>query len=363
MSNTIAPAEYLPLLLNQTPIIDLRAPVEYRKGTLPGGISLPLMNDSERGKIGHCYKHKGQQAAIALGHQLVSGDIKTARVQAWAEQVAAQPDTVLCCFRGGMRSQISQQWLAAAGHDRPYIEGGYKAVRHYLISETERVASSSDLIIVSGMTGSGKTDFLNERRDSVDLEGLANHRGSSFGRMLTEQPSQIDFENQLALALIRHNRQQPKLLLEDESRLIGRESLPLELFNQMKLAPKVILQRTNAERVEQTLKDYVTSKLQEYLARDGEEAGWLAFSDYLLSSLERVQKRLGQVRYQQLREQMQTAISAQQARGDLDGHRNWIETMLLDYYDPMYHYQRSKSSAPVLFQGNWQELHQFLDQR
>ncbi|QIZ78953.1 tRNA 2-selenouridine(34) synthase MnmH [Ferrimonas lipolytica] len=361
MPNTIAPSDYLTLLLNKTPIIDLRAPVEYRKGTLPGGISLPLMNDSERGKVGHCYKHKGQQAAVELGHQLVSGDIKAERINAWMAQIEKQPETVLCCFRGGMRSQISQAWLKEAGSNRPYIQGGYKAVRQYLIGETERVASQSDLIILSGMTGSGKTDFLNERSDSVDLEGIANHRGSSFGRMLTEQPSQIDFENQLALALIRHNQQQNTLLLEDESRLIGRESLPLELYNLMMLAPRVVLVRSTAERVEQTLKDYVVTKFQAYRERDGEEQGWQAFSDYLLSSLERVQKRLGQQRYDKLKQQMLAALAAQQSRNDLDQHRVWIEAMLLDYYDPMYHYQRSKLEAPILYQGSWQEVHQFLN--
>ncbi|WP_028116513.1 tRNA 2-selenouridine(34) synthase MnmH [Ferrimonas senticii] len=362
MPNTIAPSDYLSLLLSNTPIIDLRAPIEFNKGTLPGGRNLPLMTDVERAKVGHCYKHKGQDEAVKLGHQLVGGDVKAARVQAWVDQVSAQPETVLCCFRGGMRSQISQGWLKQAGYDRPYIEGGYKAVRQFLIEQTEQIASDSSLVVLTAMTGSGKTDFLNQRQDSVDLEGLANHRGSSFGRMLTPQPAQIDFENQLAMAMIRNQLKTKQLLLEDESRLIGRESVPLELFNQMQQAPQVILERTTEERVEQTLKDYVCERLAAYSARDGEELGWQGFSEYLLGSLERVQKRLGSLRYNQLRQQMLQAL-AQQQQGSLDGHRIWIETMLLDYYDPMYRYQQSKFNGVIEFQGNWQALHQYLDDR
>ncbi|GAA4891227.1 tRNA 2-selenouridine(34) synthase MnmH [Ferrimonas pelagia] len=364
MTDRIPASDYAQLLLSDTPMIDLRAPIEFTKGAFPGSVSLPLMSDSERAAIGTCYKQQGQQAAIDLGHQLVSGAVKQARIDAWLAQIQRQPDTVLYCFRGGMRSQITQQWLREAGVNRPYVEGGYKAMRSYLIAQTDRLTQTADMVIVGGMTGCGKTDFLTPRADSVDLEGLANHRGSSFGRQLTEQPSQINFENTLALALMRHQaRGATQLILEDESRLIGRCSLPLEMHERMAQAPRVILEISTEARIEQILKDYVTDMQAAFIARDGLEAGHQAFSEHLLASLSRVKKRLGPVRYQALNDIMVKALQLQLSRGALDGHRDWIAQLLTEYYDPMYHYQLEKKPTKPLFQGPPAAVAEFLDQR
>ncbi|MBY5993999.1 tRNA 2-selenouridine(34) synthase MnmH [Ferrimonas balearica] len=356
-------SEYRPLLLSGVPLIDLRAPVEFAKGAFPSAINLPLMTDSEREQVGTRYKEAGQQAAITLGHQLVQGPVKQARIDAWLSQVSAQPETLLYCFRGGLRSQLSQQWLTEAGITRPYIEGGYKGMRGYLIAQTEQVAQHGDLVILGGMTGCGKTDFLNERRDSVDLEGLANHRGSSFGRRLGGQPSQIDFENTLAIALMHHQEDgHRQLLLEDESRLIGRESIPLELFNAMVAAPRVLLEVDDEVRIDQITKDYVVTMAQDYQAQDS-ECGFEDFETYLLGSLDRVRRRLGGALHQDLRQRMTDALALQRRSGDVSGHRGWIARMLTQYYDPMYRYQLEKQSAPVLFQGAPDAVHQFLDER
>ncbi len=103
LPSPITAVDYDDLLVEQRPMIDLRAPVEFRKGAFPSSISLPLMNDRERELIGTCYKQQGQDAAIELGHELVQGSIKQQRVQAWAEQVKRQPNTIMYCFRGGLR--------------------------------------------------------------------------------------------------------------------------------------------------------------------------------------------------------------------------------------------------------------------
>src|SRR5687768_7482909 len=104
-------ADYRSLFLNAVPMMDVRAPVEFAQAAFPGVVNRPLMDDGERQQVGTCYKQKGQQAAIALGHALVSGDTKRARIAAWAAFAQAHPDGVLYCFRGGLRSQIVQQWL------------------------------------------------------------------------------------------------------------------------------------------------------------------------------------------------------------------------------------------------------------
>lgn len=103
--------DYRQIFLSGLPLMDARAPVEFHKGAFPGAVNLPLMNDIERQKVGTCYKVHGQQAAIELGHKLVCGAIKEERIAAWAAFARANPEGYLYCFRGGLRSQITQQWL------------------------------------------------------------------------------------------------------------------------------------------------------------------------------------------------------------------------------------------------------------
>ena len=194
---------YRALLLNDTPLIDTRAPIEFAKGSFAHAINLPLMSDSEREQVGSCYKQHGQKAAIALGHQLVSGAIKEERIKAWLDHIEQHPDAYIFCFRGGLRSQISQQWLKDAGVDCPRIKGGYKAMRGFLINTIEETAQQCQFTVLGGLTGTGKTDILLQLPNSLDLEGHANHRGSSFGKHATVQPTQINFENALASDILK----------------------------------------------------------------------------------------------------------------------------------------------------------------
>lgn len=197
-------ADYRDIFLNDRPLMDVRAPVEFLKGAFPQALNRPLMNDIERQKVGTCYKQQGQDAAIALGHQLVGGTVKAERIAAWAEFARANPDGYLYCFRGGLRSQITQQWLAAeAGIAYPRVLGGYKALRGFLIDTIEAAVAECDFVLVGGLTGTGKTEVLAQLDNALDLEGHANHRGSSFGKHATPQPAQIDFENALAIDLLK----------------------------------------------------------------------------------------------------------------------------------------------------------------
>src|SRR5690554_130639 len=126
--------------------MDTRAPIEFIQGSFPTASNLPLMNDEERAAVGTCYKKKGQAAAIKLGHQLVSGETKQARLEAWLSYIKANPKGYLYCFRGGMRSQLVQEWLHQAGVDYPRIKGGYKALRQFLIQNTEQSLQALPLV-------------------------------------------------------------------------------------------------------------------------------------------------------------------------------------------------------------------------
>jgi len=201
------------LLLEQRPMFDVRAPVEFNKGAFPLVLNLPLMNDDERQQIGTCYKEQGQDAAIALGHQLVNGTTKDQRVAQWHGFASRHPNAVLYCFRGGLRSKVSQQWLAEAGIAVPYVEGGYKALRSHLIERLDQLVGNLPAFVLSGRTGTGKTEILPLFDRTIDLEGIAKHRGSSFGKYIEEQPSQINFENNLAIALMQLNRDSQKPII------------------------------------------------------------------------------------------------------------------------------------------------------
>ncbi|MBU0808555.1 MAG: tRNA 2-selenouridine(34) synthase MnmH [Gammaproteobacteria bacterium] len=357
-------SDYRDIFLNDRPLMDARAPVEFLKGAFPGVLNLPLMNDIERQKVGTCYKQHGQDAAIELGHQLVGGQVKAERVEAWATFAKANPSGYLYCFRGGLRSQITQQWLKEAGIDYPRVIGGYKAMRTFLLETTLQAVAECNFVVVGGMTGTGKTEVISALTNSIDLEGHANHRGSSFGKRATVQPGQIDFENRLAIDILKQRAAgTQQFVLEDESRLVGTCSLPLELYQGMQEYPLVWLEDSFEGRVERILGDYVIDLCAEFIRVHGIEDGFRLFAERLLQSLSNIQKRLGGERYQRLLAIMQAALDEQQRSGNVDLHRGWIEGLLREYYDPMYAFQRESKAARIEFAGEQAAVIAYLKAR
>ncbi len=353
--------DFRSVVLQARPLIDVRAPVEFDKGAFPTSTNLPLLNDEERRLVGIRYKEAGNSEAVKLGHQLIQGEVKAARVEAWKAFIRQHPDAYLYCFRGGQRSKISQEWLAEAGITIPRLKGGYKAFRNYLLNESLRISSETAPLIIGGRTGSGKTLLLRKLDNAIDLEGLANHRGSSFGRFTTPQPSQIDFEDQLAYQLIRFEADgHRQLVIEHESHNIGRVYIPKPVFENFQKGNLVILETPLEERVRITFDEYVTAALVEYGSHFGERGGRQWFDD-MNSGLDRIRKRLGSERYLQLKSILENAFAQQQKNGDTQGHKEWIEILLRDYYDPMYDYQISKSPLPVLFRGKAEAVLDFVE--
>lgn len=355
--------DYRSILLNNTPLMDTRAPIEFIQGSFPTACNLPLMNDEERTAVGTCYKKKGQAAAIKLGHQLVSGETKQARLDTWLDYIKTNPEGYLYCFRGGMRSQLVQEWLHEAGVDYPRITGGYKALRQFLIQNTQQTLEETQLLILGGMTGCGKTETLHQLSNSIDLEGHAYHRGSSFGAHAKPQPSQINFENRLSIDLLKKCQKcSGQLVLEDEGHVIGRCALPVNLVKTMKTSALIWLEAPLEERIQRVLKDYVIDLRQEFIAVSGEDQGRHAFAEHLLAGLNRITKRLGMERYQQLHNLMQAALNQTDLNTSLETHGEWITLLLESYYDPMYHYQREKKADQIIFSGTANEVAEFLKQ-
>ena len=343
---------YRALFLADTPLMDMRAPAEFSHGAFPGAVSLPLMTDEERAKVGLCYKQQGQAAAIELGHQLVAGQLREERMGQWAEFARQHPGGYLYCFRGGLRSQTVQQWLRDQGLDYPLVKGGYKAMRRFLLEELDRSVARGSFVLISGKTGTGKTRVISRLQRSIDLEGLANHRGSTFGQLPTPQPSQIDFENLLSIALMKLlERGDGRIFLEDEGRLVGRLYLPEALREAMNHAPMLVVEQSLSERVDVVLEDYVVDLGRRYAELHG-VAGTRLHSEKLQEDLSRIRKRLGGARHQAVSTLMTEAFREHWQNDDLSLHREWIAALLEKYYDPMYEYQLEQRAGRQLFRGD-----------
>jgi tRNA 2-selenouridine synthase len=365
MSALPVTGDYRRLFLEDTPLLDVRAPVEFARGAFPQAENRPLIDDEERHRIGIRYKEMGQDAAVELGAELVTEESRKARIDEWEHFFAEHPGGVLYCFRGGMRSKITQQWLKErTGISVPRVEGGYKALRRFLIEELDAAASEVNTVVIGGRTGVGKTLLLRRLPDSVDLEGLARHRGSAFGHYAIPQPSQIDFENALSIALLKHRaRGNRPLIIEDEGQNIGSVHLPLDLFNRFKSGDYVILEATIDERIEITWQEYVPDALGDFQQVHGEEHAFRAWHDYVMRGFSRIRKRLGGLRHAALAKEIEAAMQHHRETGETQQHKGWIRTLLVDYYDPMYDYQLGRKRKKIVFSGNADAVAHYLQSR
>jgi tRNA 2-selenouridine synthase len=342
-------ADHRLILSSGVPLIDVRAPTEFARGAFPGAVNLPLLDDEQRAAVGKCYRSDGQQAAIALGEKLVSGDLREQRLAAWCDAASHGPDSLLYCWRGGLRSQTVQRWLDESRVSVALIEGGYKALRATCLTIIDEFADQAPLLVLGGRTGSGKTELLNSLPRSLDLEGLANHRGSAFGANRTPQPTPINFENALAVYLLKLNRDAP-VVIEDEGRTIGRLAVPERLHDAMQRAPLIIMEVELAQRGARIWREYVDEPLLAGSDPAKLAAGYLASSD-------RIKRRLGGLRHTEVRRLMSAAFATD---NDKHAHQLWIEALLSGYYDPMYDYQLANKEARIAFSGDRDAVRDYL---
>ena len=309
------------------PIIDVRSPGEYNRAHIPGAVSIPLFDNDERAQVGTKYKNAGKDAAVLLGLSLVGP--KLADFVKQSKKLNPQGKEVLVhCWRGGMRSSSFAWLLDTAGLTASTLMGGYKAYRNAVLSSFSK---PRNLFILGGKTGSGKTDILKELarqgEQIIDLEGLANHKGSTYGAIgQMPQPATEQFENLLhhAWQQLDHNdrsesrtsesRTSPgagpsakRIWLEDESRSIGSCFIPMPLWQQMRAAPVAFIDVTKSCRVERLVTEYANIDHR-----------------LLVEATERIQKRLG-------------GKVTQQALEALTRHDYaTVADLTLDYYDKAY---------------------------
>ncbi len=352
VSALIARPMFPELLARGVPLLDVRAPVEFRRGALPAAACLPLLSDAEREAVGRRHRAAGGPAAVALGRELVRGPVRAERVERWLAWLADRPEACLYCHRGGMRSAVAQQWLGEAGRPAPRIEGGYKALRRFLLETLERTERDWRFLVLGGRTGSGKTRLLARLPVRVDLEVRANHRGSAFGARAGGQPGQADFENLLACDLLRLDRRR-RIAIEDESRAIGSLAVPGALHRRMQRSPLAVIEEPLERRVDVIFEDYIRTDRPEHW-REGAAAE--RFAGRLTGALERIRGRLGGERYAAVAALMRKALERQRAGEGIDGHRAWIRRLLVQYYDPMYEHQLGKKLGRVAFRGGGEEF-------
>ena len=353
-------ADYRRLFLEDTPMMDMRAPVEFARGAFPHTENLPLLDDRQRQMVGTEYKRAGQDAAIELGWRLATPEVRAQRLAAWSDFVQRHPQGYLYCFRGGLRSRTAQQLLRAEGIGYPLVEGGYKAMRNFLLEELERQCTQLPLVVIAGHTGSGKTELIHRAARSIDLEGIARHRGSSFGRTGQPQPAQIDFENRVSIDLLKLAQQPGPVFVEDESRLIGRCALPPVLQQALKDAPRVLVEEPVEARARRIVHDYVTDALSRF-GEDSEGAAQ-ALGEELRDNLSRIRKRLGGLRHQQLDEQLQEANAELQRSGSAEAYIPPVTALLREYYDGTYDYLMQQRPGEIQFQGTHAEVAEWLSE-
>ena len=311
MISTLSINEFL-ALDNSIPVADVRTPAEFEQGHICDACNIPLFSNEDRVKVGTTYKQQGREPAILLGFDLV-GDKWSGFIRQ-ALEIAPKKKIKLHCWRGGMRSGAMAWALDLYGFNVFLLEGGYKTYRRWVL---EKFSHKLNINILGGLTGSGKTKVLYELKTAgeqvIDLEDLAQHQGSAFGSMnRMVQPTQEQFENNLATRLNGLDQQQP-VWIEDESITIGKRFIPNSLFHQMREARVIALTIPLEARVNFLVDEY--GKLDK---------------DFLKACTEKIGKRLGP-------EQTKGAVTAIEDNRMAD----FIRTVLV-YYDKTYRSGLSK---------------------
>lgn len=241
-------------------VIDVRSPAEFAEDHVPGAINCPVLDDDERRIVGTLYAQQGAFEARRLGGGLVAANLARHLREQWADRPAGWRPLVMC-WRGGLRSGSTVTWMRMVGWDAQQLAGGYKSFRRHVIQQIDQLAPQLDLRVLCGPTGSGKSRLLPHLvaagAQVLDLEGLAQHRGSVLGDLPGQpQPSQKGFETNLQTALAGLDLARP-VFIEAESRRIGQIHLPTPLLDRMRASPCVEIDAPLAARLQLVLEDYV----------------------------------------------------------------------------------------------------------
>jgi len=306
--------------LNNPIIIDIRSPIEFADGAIPGAINVPLFSNEEREIIGTIYKQEGQAAAKWKAMEFVSP-----RIPALLQTIKSyhtDGELVIHCWRGGMRSKAVVTFLEFAGIYAWRLEGGYKAYRHYILEQIPTMIPEK-AIVLHGMTGVGKTEVLKILKNNgfpiLDLEEMAGHRGSIFGTIgLSDGHNQKTFDSLLFKGLQEIYGSQ-YFLVEAESKRIGKAVQPEELMSVKFNGLNIYIHTPLEQRVKQLVAEYV---------RPYKHEPW--YEEKITLGIEKVLKR---VKDPNIRKRLIDSL-------DDKNYREMILILLEHYYDPRYDHAR-----------------------
>lgn len=306
--------------LKKPVIIDIRSPIEFKDGAIPGAINIPLFSDEERAEIGTIYKHEGQADAKWRAMELVSP--KLPRMLQMIKSQSENGELVVHCWRGGMRSKAVVTFLEFAGIYAWLLVGGYKAYRHYILEQIPSMIPGK-AVVLHGMTGVGKTEILKQLKSKgypiLDLEAMAGHRGSIFGTIgLGEGHNQKTFDSLLFKGL-QEIQGAAYFLVEAESKRIGKAVQPEELMDVKFQGVNIFIHTPLDQRVNHLVTEYVLPYQHE---------PW--YHEKISLGLERVLRRIKDV---EIRSQLTTALHER-------NYQAMIPILLESYYDPKYDYAR-----------------------
>ncbi len=312
------------------PIIDVRTPTEFSDGHITGAINIPIFSNEERAVVGTKYKKESRDTAIAKALEYVAE--KSDHYLDELQRLIPSQQIYVYCWRGGFRSEGMGLLFQTAGKNVYRLQGGYKAYRNFVLDSFK---TKYKLIVIGGMTGSGKTEILGEigktNEQMLDLEKTANHKGSAFGALgQDDQPTTQQFENDVAAQLNKFDLKQ-NIWLEDESRMIGKVKIPDDLFKQMRSSTVIKIEVSKDNRINRLIKDYANFN-----------------KDDLINSITNISRRLG-------------GLNTKMAINAINENDYYKATdIILDYYDKTYTYGLSKREGqtviPLKLVGNNQKL-------
>ncbi|HCM76591.1 MAG TPA: tRNA 2-selenouridine(34) synthase MnmH [Cytophagales bacterium] len=305
------------------PLVDVRSESEFSAGHIPDAVNIPLLNNEERILVGTDFKQKGQREAIRTGFRLVGPRLN--EIVDVAEKTAKDKRLLVHCWRGGMRSSNFSQFVAMAGLKPTVLKGGYKTYRQ---KAHEFFKRPYKIILISGCTGSGKTEVLRALRQRgeqvLDLEGLAKHKGSAFGGlMMPPQPTTEQFENNMFEQLLNLDIFKP-VWVEDESIAIGKIFLPADFWTNMRQSPVVMLEVEKETRVKRLVNEYGHADTEDFI-----------------ESMKRITKKLGGQNFKEAKEKL------------VENKMSKVMEILLTYYDKAYLGSLNKRKPLVLGSVQW----------
>jgi tRNA 2-selenouridine synthase len=303
-------------------IIDVRSPSEYAGDHLPGAINLPVLDDAERAETGTLYKQVSSFVAKRRGAALTTANISR-HLDTTLKDLPEDSRLLIYCWRGGMRSRSMALVLSSIGWDISLVKGGYQTWRRQIVAGLDKSTDPINIILLDGQTGTAKTAILKEMAalgaQTLDLEGMANHRGSAFGAHAnTPQPGQKRFEALIWQSLRRFDLTQP-IYVEAESSLVGKRRLPSRLWAEMKKAPRIIIEAPTGARA-----DYLVNAYPD-LATD---------LNQLTASIERLAARHSTAQ-----------LSQWHAMARKCEFRNLAESLMVIHYDAAYNRARMRRNT------------------